>query len=103
MQVQILMTLAILNHTMQWQLLTYMLDNGGQDLRSWNVCIYRINVVFARTSIQQKFLIVQAVQKLDGIVAVSDDGVNDSPALSKADIDVVIGITSIEVAKQVEI
>ena len=71
MQVQILMMLVILNHTMKLQFLTCMLDTGDQYLQSWNVCINKLNktnVVFARTS-QQKLLIIQAVQKLDGIVA----------------------------------
>ena len=87
MQVQTLMMFVILNHMMQLSLLIYstcMLDNGGQDLESWNVCINKTTVAFARTSLQQKLLIVQDVQKLGGIVTVTGDDVNDSPALRKA-------------------
>ncbi len=76
----------------------------GQELESMSECELQQRVqdvdVYARVNPEHKLLLVRLMQEQGGIVAMTGDGVNDAPALKRADVGIAMGHNGTEAAKE---
>lgn len=75
-------------------------DIEGWEERDWDRVLNKMDIVFARTSPKHKLEIVTRLQAKGHIVGVSGDGVNDSPALKKADLGISMNLSASDVSKE---
>ncbi|KAJ3139730.1 hypothetical protein HK100_011284 [Physocladia obscura] len=66
----------------------------------WDLIFSKDEIIFARTSPKNKLQIVKRAQALGHIVGVTGDGVNDSPALKKADLGIAMNLSGSDVSKE---
>jgi Ca2+-transporting ATPase len=89
-------TIGMLQHGRQVMTGTQLDAISDQELKN----VIEDAAVFARVSPEHKMRIVDALQANDEIVAMTGDGVNDAPAIKRADIGIAMGITGTDVAKE---
>uniref|UniRef100_A0A915CEZ2 Myosin tail domain-containing protein n=1 Tax=Parascaris univalens TaxID=6257 RepID=A0A915CEZ2_PARUN len=75
-------------------------DLAAMSSEQWNKLLAHNYIVFARTTPEQKLQIVEECQRRGETVAVTGGGVNDAPALAKANVGIAMGVNGSDIAKQ---